>query len=426
MPRRSLLGRFAQFYRSNATFAGFLDFAVFGGLALLFLHPPDMTALWSVGSSLTSPPAAPQSVVGSNTVTSNPQHTSPPNAAGPSGNPPQYAWSAISKQGPADFLHLSPEAIRPQLREIIDLAGKRQVLEAQRRLELLDAKDPNVAYLRGDLLAGQHGDLSAVRAAYLHAAELGHPLAMLFAANMLMSGVGGPADSALAFALLQKAYQQGVEDAGMNLAKRYFVDGELGKKDYVKALEINSALANKKHPGALNNLGTQYEQGLGTAADPGRALGLFRESAELGNPMAMANTGRMLTQGKGIPRDLAAAVVWLNKAIDGGFIPATMFLGAVYMKPPDGSPSDPLLAAQAFRKGALRNFGPAQFALAQLYEDGHGLPRDLPLAYLYYGLANANGERRGAAKLPDLEAKMPASDRDRAHKLLEAALPKRP
>jgi TPR repeat protein len=417
-PRRSFLGSLVQLYRSNATFRGFLDFAVFGGVTLLFLHPPDMTALWSVGSRLTAP-ATPQPVVRSNTATSGPQ-------PGPSGNSPQSASSVVSKQGPADFLRLSPEAIRPKLQEIIDLADKRQFVEAQKRLDLLDANDPNVSFLRGLLLARQPGDRSAVRAAYRRAAELGHPLAMLYAANMLLSGVGGPPDSALAFELFQKAYQQGVDDAGMNLAQRYYADGELGKKDLLKAFEINSTLANKKHPGALNNLGVQYEQGLGTAADANRAFELFRESAELGDPSGMGNAGRMLALGKGVPRDIAAATVWLNKAIDAGFPRAAMWLGNMYLNPPDGSPSDPVLAAQVFRKGALRNYGPAQFVLAQLYEDGHGLPRDLAMAYLYYGLANANGERAGAPKLADLEAKMPASDRDRAHKLLEAALPKRP
>jgi TPR repeat protein len=208
--------------------------------------------------------------------------------------------------------------------------------------------------------------------------------------------------------------------------QRYYADGELGTKDLPKAFEINSTLANKKHPGALNNLGVQYEQGLGTAADARRAFESFRESAELGDPSGMGNTGRMLALGKGVQRDLAAAVMWLNKAIEAGFPRAAMWLGNMYLMPPDGSPSDPVLAAQVFRKGALKNYGPAQFALAHLYEDGHGLPRDLPMAYLYYGLANANGERQGAAKLPDLEAKMSASDRDRAHNLLEAALPKRP
>jgi TPR repeat protein len=431
-PQRTLLGSFAQLYKSNATFRGFLDFAVFGGLTLAFLHPPDVTALWSLGAGAPSPPPAQRVPVRPNTATPNPQPTSPPNSPAPSVSPPPSmspppsAPPVASKQGPKDFLHLSPQAIRPKLQEIIDLADKRQLVEAQKRLDLLDANDPNVAYLRGDLLSRQRSDLSAILAAYRRAVELGHPLAMLFAANMLLAGAGGPRDPALAFELLQKAYQQGVDDAGINLAKRYYVDGELGKKDLLKALEINSALANKKHPGALNNLGTLYEQGLGTAADAARALELFRASAELGDPMAMANTGRMLALGKGVPRDTAAALTWLNKAIDAGFAPASTFLGQIYLKPPDGSPPDPLLAAQAFRKGALRNFGPAQFALAQLYEDGHGLPRDLAMAYLYYGLANANGQRAGAAKLADLDAKMPASERDRAHKLLEAALPKKP
>jgi TPR repeat protein len=426
MPRRSLLGRFAQFYRSNGTFAGFLDFAVFGGLALLFLHPPDVTAPWSFGRGTTSPPAASHSAAAPNNAMSN-QHAIPPsNTPGAFGHPPQLTSAAASNPRLGDFLHLSPETIRPKLQEIIDLADKRQFVEAQRRLELLDANDPNVACLRGVLLTRQRGDLSAVRDAYRRAAALGHPLAMLFEANMLMVGAGGPPDPAQAFELFQKAYQQGVDDAGMNLAQRYYVDDEQGKKDYLKAFEINSTLANKKHPGALNNLASQYEYGLGTASDASRAFELFRESAELGNPVAMANAGRMLALGKGVPRDLAAAVMWLNKAIDAGLPWAAMWLGNMYLMPPDGSASDPILAAQTFRKGALRNYGPAQFALAHLYEDGHGLPRDLPMSYLYYGLANANGERRGAAKLSDLDAKMSASDRDRAHKLLEAALPKRP
>jgi uncharacterized protein len=316
--------------------------------------------------------------------------------------------------------------MRATLRRIVDLADKRQFAEAQESLQALDDADPNVAYLRAELLSRQGGDPSAVLAAYRRAVEMGHPLAMFFAANMLVAGRGGPPNSALAFELFQKAYERGVDDAGANLAQRYYLNGELGKKNEIKALEINSVLAEKKNPAGINNLGTQYEAGLGTAPNPAKALALFHEGAELGNPNAMANAGRMLVQGKGVRRDVAAGIEWLNKAIDAGFAPAAMFLGSLYMAPIDGSPPDPLLAAQAFRKGALRNFGPAQLALAQLYEDGRGLPRDLPMAYLYYGLANANGERAGTAKLAELDAKMSASERDRARQLLQGALPKRP
>ncbi len=342
----------------------------------------------------------------------------------PKGMPPP-ATPAVVRLRAQDFLHLSPEVRRPALQRAMEFVDRRQFPEAQKELDALDPADPNVAYLRGELLSRQGGEFASVLAAYRRAVDLGHPLAMFFAANVMLSSAAGLRDPARAFELFQNAYAKGVDEAGVNLAQRFYLDGELGKRDQAKALEINTALAAKKNPTALNNLGAQYEGGLGTAPDPAKALVLFVESAELGNPTAMANAGRMMIQGKGVPRDMPRGTQWLNKAIDAGFLPATMFLGHVYLRPFDSSPPDPLLAAQTFRKGALKNFGPAQFSLAQLYEDGLGLPRDLPMAYLYYGLANANGHQAGLAKLAPLDTRMSAGERERAKTLLEAALPKR-
>ena len=77
---------------------------------------------------------------------------------------------------------------------------------------------------------------------------------------------------------------------------------------------------------------TAYTEALAfrNANEHGKALPLMIEAAELGNVQAMSVLGSMYLLGQGVKEDGSQAVMWLQKAIDGGFESAISVLGMAY------------------------------------------------------------------------------------------------
>ena len=61
-----------------------------------------------------------------------------------------------------------------------------------------------------------------------------------------------------------------------------------------------------------------------------KALGLFREAAELGDPIAQYFTGMMHDEGVGIPQDYIKAVFWYTQAAEQGDPSAQCRLGQMF------------------------------------------------------------------------------------------------
>lgn len=59
-------------------------------------------------------------------------------------------------------------------------------------------------------------------------------------------------------------------------------------------------------------------------------------------------------------------------------------------------PADRAEAARWYRKAAVLGFPLAQYRLGRHYESGRGLPKDYVLAYFWYNLAAAEGDKLAA------------------------------
>jgi TPR repeat protein len=94
--------------------------------------------------------------------------------------------------------------------------------------------------------------------------------------------------------------------------------GQGGATDFGRALSLYREMAELGDPASQNNLGELYESGRGTRADPAFALALYRKSAESGFPPAQFNLGRALVAGLAGPADFVAARPWLEKAEESG------------------------------------------------------------------------------------------------------------
>jgi len=89
-------------------------------------------------------------------------------------------------------------------------------------------------------------------------------------------------------------------------------------KDYAKAAAWFQKSAELNYIPALTKLGVMYngDGSLGVPEDRVKAAQLFLKAAQAGDAQAMDNLAVMYGQGKGVPKDIDAAVRWWKKAVE--------------------------------------------------------------------------------------------------------------
>ena len=194
-----------------------------------------------------------------------------------------------------------------------------------------------------------------------------------------------------------------------------------GKADLAVAL-VPSAAAGatpQDHPatGVADPGRTAYEDAtrrIEAGDDTGVAA--LRHAANLGDSPAQFYLGRLYEAGSaGLPKDLAQARVWTERAANGG-LPEAMYNLASYAYAGEGGPRDLAAAAGWFRRAAEHGVVNGQYNLAQLYEKGYGVPQSTSDAYKWYEVAAASGDaeaRAGADTLRRQLAPDAASAMDR-------------
>jgi TPR repeat protein len=157
------------------------------------------------------------------------------------------------------------------------------------------------------------------------------------------------------------------------------LQGGKGSKEYVDKvgpgrIPIWRAAAEGGSPGAQWLLARCYQEGVGVAKDPERAVELLRQAADKGLAYAENNLGAHYHKGEGARKDLREAVRWYRKAADKGLAIAQENLGLCY-KDGEGVKQDWAAAREWFRKAAEQGTPTAQYQLAVIYFNGHGLAK---------------------------------------------------
>ena len=102
---------------------------------------------------------------------------------------------------------------------------------------------------------------------------------------------------------------------------------------------------------------------------------LRRLAQDQGSALAQYRYGQVLLNGHGGPRDLAAAIHWLQQAVAQDHLQATTLLARVYLSAPDDQ-RDAGAAAALLARAAPRGDREAQYYLGLLRSAGDGIPRD--------------------------------------------------
>jgi len=137
-----------------------------------------------------------------------------------------------------------------------------------------------------------------------------------------------------------------------------------------------------------------------------RAVQLLKDAANRGLVMAEYRLAKLYERGEGVPRDMAAARSWTEKAAIGGNRLAMHDL-AVFYAEGDAGPQSYAAAVEWFRTAADLGLVDSQYNLAVLYEQGLGLSEDKSEAAYWFEVAGRAGDqdagRRARALLGDMQ-----------------------
>ncbi|HHI76044.1 MAG TPA: sel1 repeat family protein [Gammaproteobacteria bacterium] len=155
-------------------------------------------------------------------------------------------------------------------------------------------------------------------AALRQAAEAGDAEAQYRLGMLYGNGEGVALDHARAEHWFSQAARQGHEQALLTLAWMY-ATGAGVEMDERRARELYLLAADHGSARAQYLVATMYRFGQhGVERDMARAIHYYQQAAERGEPSAQFALGKLLMEGKQVPRDDVVALQWLTLAQAGG------------------------------------------------------------------------------------------------------------
>ena len=216
--------------------------------------------------------------------------------------------------------------------------------------------------------------------------------------KLYAAGLGTEQDYGEAALWLEKSADAGYKYAQYTLAGLYRDDKGV-EQDYGLARELYAKAAT--FPYAAYELGKLYRDGLGGEADSDRAARYFRQAFLGFQVMAdrslddklQYRVGWMLLHGVGTEQDEAAALSWLEKAVQGGNTFAKYQLGKLLLTGTDTVPKDVERALKLLAECAEDGNQFAQYTLGKAYLLGQDVPQDQGQAVHWLKLSAEQGNQ---------------------------------
>ncbi|MBL8509917.1 MAG: SEL1-like repeat protein, partial [Chitinimonas sp.] len=259
------------------------------------------------------------------------------------------------------------------------MAAAQNVAEAQNQLAL--------AYESG---AGIAQDRVKAIELLQRAAQLGDPHAQHNLAYRYDFGDGIAENQEQALHWYRQAAEQGLAAAQAALGYRYS-EGQGLPKDGRLALRWSQRASSGGDSRGKYLLGYHYYHGLNVDKDLAKALQLYRASAELGYGDAQFDLARSLEMGLGIKPNQVEALKWYETAAKNNVVGAHSAIVRVRLLYGIGSKQEVIAAIQLLEQQAEKGESVAQFSLADMLEQGHGVKPNQALANTYYQRAADQG-----------------------------------
>jgi TPR repeat protein len=188
-------------------------------------------------------------------------------------------------------------------------------------------------------------------------------------------------------------------------------------KEYDNALGILTPLAADGDAEAQYLLGVMYAEGRGVQQDFYHAGSFYRKAATQGHAAAQVNLGSLYDNCLGTgPCNPEKAAYWYRRAADQGN-PLAQFNLAVMYATGTGVAKNEWTARIIFRQAAEAGVLPAQYNLAVSYELGLGGPADAVAAYAWYDLSATRGFGEAGSDRDRIQVSLSQSDQERARNL---------
>ncbi|MDF2119989.1 hypothetical protein PY365_30955 [Roseiarcaceae bacterium H3SJ34-1] len=173
-----------------------------------------------------------------------------------------------------------------------------------------------------------------------------------------------------------------------------------------KGTDLRTA-ATGGNPAAQFELAARLFEGRTMPRDLAQAAQWFEKAALQDFAPAQYRLGSLYEKGLGVTRDTARAKTLYQRAADHGNIRAMHNLAVLYAEGADGKP-DYAAAAQWFRKAAEYGVRDSQYNLAILYARGLGTAQDISQSWVWFSLAAAQGDEDAGKKRNDVAARLNA------------------
>lgn len=266
-----------------------------------------------------------------------------------------------------------------------------------------DSHDDKLQYRLGQMLhTGTGTEKDDVSAAdyWERSAKLGNVNAQYALGKLwLESGTGSPEQ---AVTWITKAADGGNAAAQYALAKLYR-DGEYVERDVGKAVELFKLSAEQKNEYAAFALGKLYLSGEDTPRDVDTAVKWLSVSADLGNQFAQYTLAKLYLSGEDVTQNVSLALKLLHQSATQKNQFAEYQLGKLYLAGED-IPKDVKAATLWLSRSAEQGNQFAQYALGKLYLWGHDVPRDKEKAIPLLQASAAQGNLYAQFSLEHLDS----------------------
>lgn len=190
---------------------------------------------------------------------------------------------------------------------------------------------------------------------------------------------------------LTEASNKGDAEAQFTLGDCYFNgNNDALPKDFKQAVSWYQKAAAQGHVEAQFKLGVCYHLGRGVSKDYKQAVEWWIKAAGQGHVEAQYSLSDIYGNGGwGLKPDSEQVVYWRQQAAEKGHVKAQYDLGRFYYSGKSGLPEDYDQTAFWFQKAADQGHGDAQMRLGMLYANGHGVPKSLKQACVWYTISAA-------------------------------------
>lgn len=185
-------------------------------------------------------------------------------------------------------------------------------------------------------------------------------------------------------------------DQQSNLGLLY-IYSDPANKDYTTAMQWFQKAAGKGHTKSITYIASLYMDGLGVAKDTTVAFSWYKKAADLKDADAMLAVGAMYQLGKNTKADEKAAISWYKTAAEHGRPKGYYYIGDLYFQAKLYN-----TALDWYKQAAYDKDVDAMLKIAQLYEEGNGVIKDIDEAISWYNkITRTSGYTKAHSKAYD-------------------------